>query len=176
MVSYALVTTHDIEYQEPQNYMEAITSKDTDKWLIAMTEEIQSLEKNYTWDLVNKPKDQKIVKCKWIFKKKIEVTSTEQVKFKARLVARGFTQREEIDFNEVFSPVVKLCSTGILLSKVNQDNLELQQLDVKITFLHGDLVETIYMQQPEGFTTPGNEYKVCLLKKKKPTLWIKAKS
>lgn len=101
LVSYALVTTEALEYQEPRDYKEAITSSDSSKWILAMQEELQSLEKNCTWELVKKPKNQKLVSCKWIFKRKVEVGVTEQIRFKARLVARGFTQREGVDFNEV---------------------------------------------------------------------------
>lgn len=75
----------------------------------------------------------------------------EKPKFKARLVARGFTQREDIDYNEVFSPVVKHCSIRMILSFAVQDSMELEQLDVKTAFLHGELEEQIYMIQPEGF-------------------------
>lgn len=71
-------------------------------------------------------------------------------RFKARLVVRGFTKREGIDFNEIFSPVVKHCFIRLLLSIVAQNDLILQQLDVKTAFLHGNLEEDIYMPIPEG--------------------------
>ena len=70
---------------------------------------------------------------------------------------------EGIDYNEIFSPVVKHCSIRILMAIVNQFNLELEQMDVKTTFLHGDLQETIYMEQPKGFVE--DKSRVCLLKK-----------
>lgn len=70
-------------------------------------------------------------------------------------MARGFTQREGIDFNEVFFPVVKHCSIRMLLAMVAQFDLKLKQMDVKTTFRPGDLEETIYMTQPEGFIKPG---------------------
>ena len=79
------------------------------------------------------------------------------------MVAKGFTQVEGIDYNEIFSPVVKHCSIRIILGLVNQYDLELEQLDVKTTFLHGNIKETIYMNQLEGFEEEEN--KVCLLKK-----------
>lgn len=80
-------------------------------------------------------------------------------------MTRELTQREGIDYNEVFSPVVKHRSIKLLLSKVTQNNLELQQLDVKISFLHGDLEETIYMYQLEGFSNGEVDTRVYLLKK-----------
>ena len=126
-------------------------------------EEIESLMKNRTWILVERPTTQRPVSCKWVYKKKVEAGN--KIRFKARLVARGFTQEEGIDYNEVFSPVVKHASIRILLAVAAQNNWELEQLEVKTTFLHGELDETIYMDQSEGFLVHGSESKVCLLKK-----------
>ena len=76
-------------------------------------------------------------------------------------MVKGHSQRKGIDYAEVFSPVVKLTSIRILLSVVASENLHLEQIDVKTTFLHGDLDKEIYMQQPEGFVVPGKEHMVC---------------
>ena len=89
----------------------------------------------------------------------------EDARFKTRLVAKGYTQKEGVDFNEVFSPVVKHSSIRVLLVMVTLFDLELKQLYVKTTFLHGELEEQIYMHQPKGFIISGKEYHVCLLKK-----------
>jgi hypothetical protein len=95
------------------------------------------------------------------------------------LVAKGYSQREDIDFNEVFSLVVKHSSIRVLLSMAALFDLELEQLDVKTTFLHGELEEQIYMHQPEGFKIQGKEDQVCLLKKslyglkQSPRQWYK---
>ena len=78
-------------------------------------------------------------------------------------MVKGYSQRKGIDYAEIFSPVVKLTSIRILLSVVASENLHLEQMDVKTTFLHGDLDKNIYMQQPEGFVVPGKEHKVCKL-------------
>ena len=116
---------------------------------------MESLHRNKTWVLVKPPKDKKIVGCKWVFKRKESSPGDEGVKYKARLVAKGYSQVPGVDFNEVFSPVVKHCSIRVLLALVAMFDLELEQLDVKTAFLHGDLEELIYMQQPEGFLPGG---------------------
>lgn len=130
-----------------------------------MYEEISSLQKNDTWVLVEKPKATRLVSCNWIFKLKEEIPGIEKARFKARLVAREFTQRERVDCNEVFSPVVKHSSIRMILALVAQNNLELEQLDVRTTFLHGELDDKIHMTQPKGFIKEGDENEVCLLKR-----------
>jgi len=104
--------------------------------------------------------------AKWIYKRKEGIPGVEDARWKARLVIRGCNQKEGIDFNQVFSPAV-VCHTSIrvLLVFVALLDLELEQLDVKITFLCGELGEEIYMRQPEGFVVSGKEHSVCRLKK-----------
>lgn len=155
----------DDQSSDPGSYKEAITGNDKEKWEAAMKDEIDSLMKNNTWELVERPAKQRIVGCKWIFKRKPEVPGVEKARYKARLVARGFTQREGVDFNEIFSPVVKHTSIRVILSLVAAKDLELEQMDVKTAFLHGQLDEKIYMNQPEGFEASGKEQMVCLLKR-----------
>ena len=98
--------------------------------------------------LLERKPNQKV--CKWIFKRKQGATENELIRFKTRLVAQGYTQREGIDYTEVFSPVVKHTSIRVLMSIVAQFDWELEQLDVKYVFLHGDLEEKILMTQLEG--------------------------
>jgi ATP-binding cassette subfamily B (MDR/TAP) protein 1 len=82
------------------------------------------------------------------------VSDSSDLKYKARIVAKGFRQESDVDFDEIFSPVVKLSTLRFLLGVVAHEDLELLQLDVKTTFLHGDLDEEIYMEQPQGFASP----------------------
>ena len=93
------------------------------------------------------------------------MSSAEGIKYKARLVARGFHQKEGVDYNEIILPVVRHTSIRVLLAIVAHQNLELEQLDVKIAFLHGELEDEIYMTQPDGFQVPGKEDCVCKLRK-----------
>jgi hypothetical protein len=166
IVAYAFSCANEIEGNaEPSNYIEAISSVDHNNWMTAMQDEMQSLDKNGTWGLVSLPKEKKAVRCKWIFKRKEGISPNEPARYKARLVAKGYSQIPGIDYNDVFSPVVKHSSIRTLLSIVAINDYELEQLDVKTAFLHGDLEEDIYMDQPEGFIIPGKEHLVCKLKK-----------
>ncbi|GKV43399.1 hypothetical protein SLEP1_g50691 [Rubroshorea leprosula] len=128
-VAYALSVTELVKVEDPNTYWEGITSKESPYWPAAMTEEIESLHKNQTWELVKPLNGQKIVGYKWVFKRKEGIPRVETPRFKARLVAKGFTQRKGIDFHEVFSPVVKHSSIRVLLAMVTLYDLELEQLD-----------------------------------------------
>src|SRR3954467_13594323 len=105
------------------------------------------------------------VHCKWIFKRKEVLSHNEPSRFKARLVAKGFFQIPGVDYNDVFSPVVKHSYIRTFFGIVAMHNLELEKLDVKTSFLHGELDEVIYMEHPGGFIELGNEAFVCKLKK-----------
>lgn len=104
------------------------------------------------------------MKNKWVFRVKHD-ENTSNPRYKARLVVKGFSQRKGIDFEEIFSPVVKMSSIRIVLSLAAILDLEIEQMDVRTAFLHGDLEEEIYMIQPEGFVVKGKENCVCKLKK-----------
>ncbi|GJX83329.1 retrotransposon protein, putative, ty1-copia subclass [Tanacetum coccineum] len=162
MAAYAFVAAEEEDTHEPLTYQEAVACEDSSKWKAAMKEEMDSLRKNKTWELVDHPAGQKLVSCKWLFKIKEGIEGVQNPRYKARLVARGFTQRACIDYNEVFSPVVRHTSIRVILALIACKDYELEQLDVKTAFLHGNLEEVIYMRQPPGYEQ-GN--KVCLLKK-----------
>ena len=161
---------------EPSCYKEAMLASDHAKWEHAMQSELDSIYKNGTWDLVPLPKDRKALPCKWVYKYKYTSDKTSP-KYKARLVAKGFKQEQGVDFDEIFSPVVKMTTLRMLLALAANQDLELVQMDVKTAFLHGDLDEEIYMEQPEGYEVSGKEHLVCKLKKslyglkQSPRLW-----
>ncbi|KAH9726184.1 hypothetical protein KPL70_008163 [Citrus sinensis] len=176
VVAYALPVIDD---DIPNTFGEALRSNESDQWKQAMEEEMKSLHQNQTWELVKLPKGKRAIGNKWVYTKKQGSSNQTTHRYKARLVAKGFAQKEGIDYNEVFSPVVKHTSIRILLALVAEYEFELAQLDVKTTFLHGDLEEEIYMIQPCGFKVAGNENHVCrLIKslyglKQSPRQWYK---
>lgn len=160
-----LLTTNDGESSEPYDYSDAMKDKDWERWNASMGDEMCSLEKNGTWIVVPKPKNVKIIGRKWVYTKKEGIPGVEPPWFKSRLVAKGYSQREGIYYNEILAPVVKHVSIRVLLQIVAAEDLEFEQLDVKTAFLHGELEEVIYMSQPEGYEVEGREDWVYLLKK-----------
>ena len=122
---------------EPETYQEVLKHENKAEWLKEMKEEMKSLHENHTYDLVKPPKKKKILKNKWVFERKNDGNSS-QPRFKARLVVKGFGQRKGVDFDEIFSPVVKMSSIRTVLGIAASMNLEVEQLDVKTAFLHGD--------------------------------------
>ena len=93
---------------------------------------------------------------KWIFKNKMKADGSIG-KYKARLVIKGYKQKEGLDYFDTYSPVTRISSIRMLIAIAAIHNLEIHQMDVKIAFLNGDLDEEIYMEQPEGFIVPGQE-------------------
>jgi hypothetical protein len=123
-----------------------------------------ALDKNEAWDLVELSIGRKFIGNKWVFKNKLN-TEGKVEKYKAQLVAKGYSQVEGIDFGEIFSLVAKLTSIRFILSVDVSFDFEVEHMDVKTTFLHGDLEEEIYMKQLECFVVKGKKELVCKLKK-----------
>ena len=130
---------------EPECYEEAISGEHKEKWFEAMQDEMKSLHENKTFELVKLPEGKRALKNKWVFRIKHEEHSL-QPRFKARLVVKGFNQRKGIDFDEIFSPVVKMTSIRTVLGLAASLDLEIEQMDVKTAFLHGDLEEKIFIE------------------------------
>jgi hypothetical protein len=139
---------------DPSSYEEAMSRPDAFKWQEAMEDEMKSMSTNRVWDLEEIPKGAKTVGCKWVYKIKYDSKGNIE-KYKGRLVAKGYTQREGIYYNETFSPVSCKDSFRIIMALVAHYDLELHQMDVKTTFLNGDLYEDVYMTQPKGFVVKG---------------------
>jgi hypothetical protein len=146
----------------PTAIAEAFASLDGDDWKEAVHNEMDSILSNGTWEVTDRPYGCKPVGCKWVFKKKLKPGSTIE-KYKARLVAKGYTQKEGEDFFDTYSPIARMTTIRVLLSLVASYGLLVHQMDIKTTFLNGELDEEIYMEQPDGFVVKGQESKVCTL-------------
>jgi len=138
-----------VELNKPTTYQEAISGKNADKWNRAIEEELEAHKKNGTWRLTFLPEGRSTIGCKWVFKIK-GTLSEDNLRYKARLCAKSFTQKPGIDYEEIFSPVVRYKSIRTLLAMAAERDLEIEQFDVKTAFLHGDLCEEIYMDIPES--------------------------
>ena len=143
--------------REPANYAEAMRSAEAEEWEAACQYELDALAKNGAWILVDLPPGRKAVKSKWVFKLK------SSGRFRARLVAKGFTQVPGVDYDETFSPVARFESIRLLLALAALEDWDVHQMDVKSAFLNGVLEEEIFMEQPPGFITTGQETRVCRL-------------
>ena len=148
-MNYLLLT----DSGEPESCDEVQKTDARGKWESAMAEEMQSLTKNRTWELVKLPKGKKALHNRWIYRVKGDTDGRRR--YKARLVVKGYEQRAGVDYTDVFAPVVKLTTIRTVLSIVAVRDLHLEQMDVKTAFLHGDLEEEIYMHQPVGFEERG---------------------
>ena len=131
-------------------------------WKEAINDEVESILQNHMWELVDLPPSSKPLGYKWIFQKKMKADGSID-KYKARLVIKGYKQKEGLDYFDTYSPVTRISSIRMLIAIAATQNLEIHQMDVKTTFLNGDLDEEIYMEQPEEFIVPGQEKKVCRL-------------
>ena len=134
------------------------------KWHCAMREEMDSIEENCTWSLVDPPGGHRPIGLKWVFKLKRD-SSGAIVKHKARLMAKGYVQQPGINFKEVFAPVARLESVRLLLALAAHRGWSVHHMDVKSAFLNGDLQEEVYVVQPPGFIITGKEHKVLRLHK-----------
>nr|XP_028952455.1 uncharacterized protein LOC114822291 [Malus domestica] len=146
---------------EPECFEEAVKDE---SWQKAMEDEISMIEKNNTWDLVDRPFDKPIIGVKWVYKTKLNLDGS-VLKNKARLVAKGYSQKPGVDFNETFAPVARLDTVRTLVALAAQKGWILFQLDVKSAFLNGVLNEEVYVDQPSGYVIQGKEDKVYRLRK-----------
>ncbi|KPJ11482.1 Retrovirus-related Pol polyprotein from transposon TNT 1-94 [Papilio machaon] len=160
-IAVAMTACHN---GEPQTIQDALSGPDAEHWRKAIADEYKSFEKNKAWNLTLLPAGKKAVKCKWVFKKKLG-SEGELLHYKARLVAKGFTQEYGIDYKETYSPVVRYSTIRTLIALAVNLDLYIDHMDVKTAFLNGDLRETVYMVQPDGYKVKGKENYVFKLNK-----------
>jgi len=147
---------------ESTTYKEALASSDQELWIKAITEELESLQTLGTWVVCPKPKNCKVIGCKWVYRIKTDANSKITC-YKARLVVKGYSQQPGLDFGNTFAPITRLESICLLLGIAAVNDWEVRQVDVKTTYLYGDLDEEIYMAPPPGLTVPDGHV-LCLVK------------
>lgn len=163
---------------DPSTWKEAMKTPEAMEWKKAADAEMKALMDRETWELVDLPKGVKAIGSKWVFKTKRKANGKVD-KRKGRLCAVGCSQREGIDYNATFAPVVSLASARNFMAVSVHKGAEIHQMDVDSACLNGSLKETIYMRQPPGYAKPGEEDKVCKLRlplyglKQSPLCWNK---
>ena len=156
---------------DPITFDEAMNSRDKIFWQEAIKDELNSLNKNKVWKIVKRPyktidgKRPNIIDSKWVFKRKLDKDGN--TKFKARLVIRGFKDRNIYDLSETYAPVSRLSLVRSVLAIINKLKLNSRQLDVKTAFLNGTIDEEIYMEIPQGIncSDENKRMKVCKLER-----------
>ena len=152
--------------QEPSTWEEIqrMPTAEASLWKKAAQEEMDALHQNKTWTLTELPPGKKAIGCKWVFKVK-KGSEGEVQRYKARLVAQGFSQKYGEDYDETFAPTVRYSSVRMLLSIAASKQMDVRHIDVSTAFLHGEITEQIYMKQPKGFIKPNEAHLVCKLEK-----------
>ena len=150
--------------KSPQSVLVAMQGPHSEKWKRAMESEMDSLKENGVYEIVDRPAGKKVVKSKWVFRVKTNELG-EVEKYKARVVAKGFSQVEGVDYDQTFSPTVRFESIRQLVAMGASKGMNVHQLNVTTTFLYAPLEEVVFMEQPEGTVKEGDEGKVMRLLK-----------
>lgn len=168
------VTLDTLDSITPKSYNQACKSTHAEKWDEAMKKELNSLHKQATWDLVPRVPGMYIVRCKWVYKIKTDEFGKIS-RYKARLVARGFTQTPGVDFDETYSPVVDVGTRRLFLAIASDPQMVTKQMDIETAFLQSELDKEIYLEPPPGLEIPKNMIlklrKAIYGLKQSPLLW-----
>ncbi|GKD13939.1 putative ribonuclease H-like domain-containing protein [Tanacetum coccineum] len=146
---------------EPKNIKEAMVDS---AWIESMQEELHQFDRLDVWELVDRPLCKNVINLKWLWKNKRDEENT-VIRNKSRLVAKGYAQKEGIDFEESFAPVARLEAVRLFIAYATHKSFTVYQMDVKTTFLYRPLKEEVYVNQPDGFFDPYHPDKVYRLKK-----------
>lgn len=146
---------------DPLTYEQALDSPDAENWILAMDEEINALRNFGTWEVTKLPPNCKVIGSKWVYKTKTDELGR-PVKFKARLVAQGFSQKYGQHYDEVFAPVADPTTLKILLAVAGMNGMSVRHYDVETAFLNADLNHEVYIKQPKGYAT-ADKNAVCRL-------------
>lgn len=162
------------QLDEPSSFEEAINGPNAESWMAAIKEEMKAHQDNGTWIQVDRPDNGTTLTAKWIFKLKRDPQGNPK-RFKARLVARGYKQREGIDYIETFAPVARMDSIRTLIAIAAAKGLIIEQFDVSTAFLNGDITDNLYIEAPDGYDI--DKHKCLKLKralyglKQAPRVW-----
>lgn len=137
------------QVEEPYSFQEVVQHQ---VWMDSMVEEYNSIMKNDAWEIVPRPENRSVLGSRWIYKIKYVVDGSVD-NYKARFVAKGYAQKEGIDYEKTFAPVTQYTSIRSIISLAAQMGWEIHQMDVKVLFLNGVIEEEVYIKQPEGFET-----------------------
>ncbi len=170
-IGYINHSCYSISNFIPQTHSEAISCTDSHKWDEAMKREMHALEENDTFDIVSLPKDRKAIKGKWVYT--IKEDKEDNQTYKARFVAKGYSQIEGVDYSETFSPTARMNSIRLISQISVEKELELHQMDVKAAYLNAPIDCLIYVEQPEGFAVKNEKGEKLVLKLKKSLYGLK---
>lgn len=157
---YVFKCDNDYSLNDPIDVSELKNRSDASKWYEAMNNEINSLNENNTWTLCELPSGGKTISTKWVFKTKRK-EGGEIIRYKARLVAKDYTQRYGVDYTDTFAPVVRYSTIRLLMAIAVRNNLKIHQMDAITAFLQGDIDAEIYLEQP--CTRKDGTQRVCKL-------------
>ena len=152
-----------VESTEPRTYKEALSSIEAKQWIEAMDAEIKCLKKNETWNLTELPEGKTAIGCKWVYKAKTDEHGV-VTRYKARLVAQGYSQKYGEDYDEVFAPVAKSTTLRALLTIAGREKMIVNHYDIQSAYLNADVSHEVYMKQPDGYVQGSNNL-VCKLNK-----------
>ena len=133
-----------------------------------MEEELSQIKKNDTWEMVPRPKDKNVIGTKWVFRNKIDENG-QVTRNKARLVWKGYAQIEGIEFEETYAPMVRMEAIRTILAYECSKQIKVYHMDVKSTFLNGELEEEVYIEQPQGFLL--TKQRDLVLQIEESTIW-----
>jgi hypothetical protein len=139
----------------PMTYRDAMTCDDSSNWQTAMDSEMESLTENKTFEVTELPKGKNKIGGRWVYATKSDVDGN--VKFKARYVAKGYSQKENVDYNETYSPTAHMTSIRMLTQTIVDQDMVVHQMDVKTAYLNAPIDCELYVEPPEGYTEHGRQ-------------------
>jgi transposase InsO family protein/predicted RNA binding protein YcfA (HicA-like mRNA interferase family) len=177
VVDYAFFSSQELE---PNSLAEAAKRPDADKFISAAIDEIKAHLDNGTWEVVQLPPGKKAIGCRWVFKIKRNADGTIE-RYKGRIVAKGYAQRQGVDYTDTFAPTARFGALRTVIALAAVEDMELESVDISTAFLNGDIDADVYMQVPEGIEIEGEEKGRWVLKllkalygiKQGPRLWSK---